>query len=166
MKNSIFANAELMTAKTLKTEKAANKRAVREALREYLPALDGAFKRVAQSADKRSRDVANAAKGKFAAAAAEEILALVSAGTLDARTARMYPVAYLVAKCYPWQTEDGILLHKRTEEREDGERVKVWRAKKLTKAAADVIMSASLCAFVDACGKPQPEIHAEGERVE
>lgn len=165
MKQSIFTNAEMMTKKAVKSEIAATKRAVREALREYSAALDGALKRVAQSADKRSRDVANAVKGKFASEASAEIVRLVSEGTLDARGARLYVSAYIVARCYPWQSADGVLLCKRTEEREDGERVKVWRAKKLTKASADGIMQKSLEHFVSTCGKPAPEIHADGEYI-
>lgn len=165
MKQSIFTESMMMTKKAIKSEIAASKRAVRDALREYIPALNGAFLRVAQSADKRSRDVANAAKGKYAAAAAEEITRLVSEGTLDARGARMYPVMCIVRECYPWQAEDGTLMTKRTEEQADGTKVRVWRAKKLTKAAADKILSDSLCNFVQGCGEPRVEIHADGERI-
>lgn len=163
MQTTIF--SDKLQGKALKSAQATHKRAVREALRDYASALDGAFKRVAQSADKAARDVANAAKGKYAAEAAEEITALVQAGTLDARGARMYVAAYVVARCYPWQAADGTLMCKRTEEREDGERVRVWRAKKLTKAAADGIMAAALCHFVATCGKPVPEVHEDGQLV-
>lgn len=163
MKNSIFSST--MTGKALRSAQATHKRAVREALRDYSAALDGAFRRVATSADKSARDVYNAMRGKLAAAAAEEITDLVSAGQLDARGARLYVAAYMVAKCYPWQAEDGTLLCKRTEEREDGERVRVWRAQKLTKSAADKIAQKSMDAFISACGNPVPEMHADGELV-
>lgn len=163
MKTKLF--SDKLQGKALRTAQATSKRAVREALREYAAALDGALKRVASSADKTARDVANAAKGKYAAKAAEEITALVQAGTLDARGARLYVAAYIVAKCYPWQAEDGTLMCKRSEEREDGALVKVWRAKKLTKSAADGIMQRALCHFVATCGNPVPETHTDGEVV-
>lgn len=163
MKTTIF--SENLQGKALRTAQATHKRAVREALRDYSAALDGAFKRVAQSADKHARDVANAAKGRFASEASAEITALVQAGTLDARGARLYVAAYIVAKCYPWQSADGTLMCKRTEEREDGERTKVWRPRKLTKGAADGIMTAALCHYVATCGKPEPETHEDGEQV-
>ena len=165
MKQSIFTSSEMMTKKAVKSEISATKRAVREALRDYSAALDGALKRVAQSADKRSRDVANAVKGKLASEASEEITRLVSEGTLDARGARLYVSAYIVAKCYPWQSEDGVLMFKRKEVREDGTEVRVWRAKKLTKSSADGIMQKSLDNFVNSLGKPEIEIHADGECI-
>lgn len=163
MKTTIF--SEKLQGKALRSAQATHKRAVREALRDYAAALDGAFKRVAQSADKQARDVANAAKGRFASEASAEITALVQAGTLDARGARLYVAAYIVARCYPWQSADGTLMCKRTEERADGERVKVWRPRKLTKGAADGIMNAALCHYVTTCGKPAPETHEDGDQV-
>ena len=163
MKNSIFSST--MTGKALRSAQATHKRAVREALRDYSAALDGAFKRVATSDNKSARDVYNAMRGKLAAAAADEITALVSAGQLDARGARLYVAAYMVAKCYPWQSEDGVLMCKRTEEREDGERVRVWRQQKLTKSAADKIAQKAMDAFIAGCGSPVVEIHADGEIV-
>lgn len=163
MKTTIF--SENLQGKALRSAQATHKRAVREALRDYAAALDGAFKRVAQSADKRARDVANAAKGRFASEASAEITALVASGALDAHGARLYVAAYIVARCYPWQAADGSLMCKRTEEREDGERVKVWRPRKLTKGAADGIMTAALCHYVATCGKPSPETHEDGELV-
>ena len=155
-----------MSGKALRQAQAGHKRAVREALRDYSAALDGSLKRVATSADKRARDVANAAKGKFAAEAAEEIARLVSEGALDARGARMYVAAVIVARCYPWQAEDGTLLRKAREEREDGSEWRVWRVKKLTKSAADGILTKALDNFVSSCGNPSVEIHADGEAVD
>ena len=164
MKNTIF--SDTMTGKALTTAKAEHKRAVREALRDYAAALDGAFKRIAQSADKRARDVANAARGKYAAAAADEITELLTAGKLAGpRDARLYVSAYIVARAYPWTNAAGELMCKRTEERE-GEPVRVWKVRKLTKGAADAIMSAALCNFVAGCGVPVQTIHEEGEPVE
>lgn len=165
MKKSIFTDATMMTKKAVKSEIASTKRAVREALRDYSAALDGALTRIAKSADKRSRDVANAVKGKYASEASEEITRLVSEGTLDARSARMYVSAYIVAKCYPWQSADGTLMCKRKEEREDGTEVRVWRAKKLTKASADGIMTKALDNFVNTLGHPYIEAHEDGESV-
>lgn len=163
MKNTIF--SENLQGKALRSAQATHKRAVREALRDYSAALDGALRRVNTSADKHARDVANAAKGKYAAEAAAEIEALVSAGTLDKRGASLYVAAYIVARCYPEQSADGVLMCKRTEEQADGSERKVWRAKKLTKSAADGIMQRALCNFVAGCGNPEIHVHEDGEQV-
>lgn len=164
MKNSIF--SDKLQGKALRIAKADHKRAMRDTLREYAPALYGALKRLMQSADKRSRDVANAANGKYSALAAEEITRLVSEGVLDKHSARTYVAVYIVSECYPWlECKAGRLMCKRKEEREDGTEVRVWRERKQTKAAADGIMLKALSNFVDGCGNPVQEYHADGEIV-
>lgn len=116
-----------LTGKELRKEKSETKKAVNEALRSYERAIEGAFNAVIKSEDRRARNVANAAKGKYRTA-------------LD-----------VVANCFPYQSEDGTLCCKKTSE--DGD--KVWAAKKLTAAAARGIVRDALKNFTNFVGAPE-----------
>ena len=126
-----------LEGKELRKEKSETKKAVNAALRDYEKAIDGAFNAVIKSEDRRARNVANAAKGKFKTA-------------LD-----------VVTNCYPWQTTNGVLCGKKTNEDD----VKVWCEKKLTAAAARSIVRESLKNFTNFVGNPQVSIVVIGEKV-
>ena len=115
-----------LTGKQLVTEKSETKKAVKAALADYEATINSAFTQVIKSTDKRCRNVANAAKGKFRTA-------------LD-----------VVANCYPYQTKAGVLACKG----KNADEVKVWKAKKLTAAAARGIVKASLDNFTKYVGAP------------
>lgn len=122
--NLFTANLE---GKALRMEKAATKKATAQALADFAKSIDAEFTKVVKATDRRARNVANAAKGKYRTALA------------------------VVESCYPWQTEDGVLACKRT--REDGTRV--WAEKKLTAAAARGIVRESLKNFTEHVGEPE-----------
>ena len=115
-----------LTGKQLVTEKSETKKAVKAALADYEATINSAFTQVIKSTDKRCRNVANAAKGKYQTA-------------LD-----------VVANCYPYQTKAGVLACKG----KNADEVKVWKAKKLTAAAARGIVKASLDNFTKYVGAP------------
>lgn len=115
-----------LTGKQLISEKSETKKAVKAALADYEATINSAFTQVIKSTDRRCRNVANAAKGKYKTA-------------LD-----------VVANCYPYQTKSGVLACKGKNEDE----VKVWKAKKLTAAAARGIVKASLDNFTKYVGAP------------
>lgn len=142
MKANIFNGGANMTAKQIKSEKAECKKVVNEALRDYNTALEGAFRQVQKSADKKSRDVANAAKGKF--------------GGKDCT------IADVIAACYPYQTADGTLCRKA--KNADGD--KVWAEKKLTAAAARGIVRDALKNFIDCMGSPSVTTVTIGAKVD
>ena len=127
-----------LTGKQLITEKSETKKAVKAALADYEATINSAFTQVIKSTDIRCRNVANAAKGKFSTA-------------LD-----------VVANCYPYQTKSGILACKGKNEND----VKVWKAKKLTAAAARGIVKASLDNFTKFVGTPDIKIVEIGKPVE
>lgn len=127
-----------LTGKQLVTEKSETKKAVKAALADYEATINSAFTQVIKSTDIRCRNVANAAKGKFNTA-------------LD-----------VVANCYPYQTKSGILACKGKNEEE----VKVWKAKKLTAAAARGIVKASLDNFTKFVGIPKITYVEIGKPVE
>lgn len=127
-----------LEGKQLRSEKSLTKKAVNAALQDYGKAIDGAFNAVIKSENRRARNVANAAKGKY-------------------KTALL-----VVANCYPYQTTDGTLLCKKVNE--EGE--KYWQAKKLTAAAARSIVRDALKNFTNFVGAPEIQVHEEGEKVE
>lgn len=133
--NLFSANLE---GKQLRSEKSLTKKAVSEALRDFEKAIDGAFNAVIKSTDRRARNVANAAKGKYQTALA------------------------VVAACYPYQTEDGVLCCKRTNEAD----VRVWCERKLTAPAARGIVRDALKCFTDGVGTPNVTIVTLGAAVE
>ena len=127
-----------LSGKLLVTEKAETKKAVKAVLASYEKCIDSAFTQVIKSDDKRARNVANAAKGKFKTA-------------LD-----------VVANCYPYQTKAGVLACKGKNE----EGAKVWKEKKLTAAAARNIVRTSLDNFTKFVGSPEITFVTIGESVE
>ena len=124
-----------LTGKALKSAKAESKKAVSEALRNYEAAINGAFNAVIKSSDKRSRDVANAAKGQYKTA-------------VD-----------VVANCYPYQAADGTLMTKKA----DADGIKRWQPKKLTAAAARGIVRDALNCFINGVGTPVVLTVVEGD---
>lgn len=127
-----------LTGKQLISEKSETKKAVMAALADYEATINSAFTQVIKSTDRRCRNVANAAKGKYQTA-------------LD-----------VVANCYPYQTKSGVLACKGKNEDE----VKVWKAKKLTAAAARGIVKASLDNFTKYVGVPEITYVEIGKPVE
>lgn len=131
-----------LTGKTLVQEKAASRKAVHASLQDFAKAIDGAFTAVIKSDDKRARNVANAAKGKYQTALA------------------------VVTNCYPYQTKDGVLLGKKSVTDADGDVVgKIWNEKKLTAAAARGIVKSALDNFIKGVGVAVVEYHTIGEAV-
>ena len=127
-----------LEGKQLRNEKSLTKKAVNVALQDYEKAIEGAFNAVIKSEDRRARNVANAAKGKYKTA------------------------LQVVANCYPYQTADGTLLCKKADE----EGTKFWQAKKLTAAAARSIVRDSLKNFTNFVGAPEIQVHEIGAKVE
>ena len=127
-----------LEGKQLRSEKSLTKKAVSAALQDFEKAIEGAFNAVIKSEDRRARNVANAAKGKYKTA------------------------LQVITNCYPYQTADGTLLCKKNNE--DGE--KYWQPKKLTAAAARGIVRDSLKNFTNFVGAPEVQVHEVGEKVE
>lgn len=127
-----------LTGKELRIEKSETKKAINAALRDFEKAIEGAFNAVIKSEDRRARNVANAAKGKYRTA-------------ID-----------VVQNCFPYQTEDGMLCAKK----KDDEEVARWQVKKLTAAAARGIVRDSLKNFTNFVGAPEVTIVKVGEKVE
>lgn len=127
-----------LEGKQLRSEKSLTKKAVNVALQDYEKAIEGAFNAVIKSEDRRARNVANAAKGKY------------------------HTALQVIANCYPYQTEDGTLLCKKADE--EGE--KYWQAKKMTAAAARSIVRDALKNFTNFVGAPEIQMHEIGEKVE
>lgn len=117
-----------LQGKELKSEISASKKAVNNALASYSKAIDAAFTQVIKSEDKKARNVANAAKGKYTTA------------------------LLVVANCFPYQTADGTLCTKKKKSESDD--TKIWAEKKLTAAAARSIVRDSLKNFINSVGAP------------
>lgn len=127
-----------LEGKQLRNEKSLTKKAVNTALADFEKAIEGAFNAVVKSEDRRARNVANAAKGKY------------------------HTALQVVANCYPYQTAGGTLLCKKADE--EGE--KYWQAKKLTAAAARGIVRDALKNFTNFVGAPEIQVHEIGEKAE
>lgn len=127
-----------LAGRELKHEISETKKAVSQALRDYEGSINAAFTQVIKSTDKRSRDCANAAKGKFGTAVA------------------------VVAACYPYQTANGTLCRKRTTE----EGARIWDEKKLTAVAARGIVRDALKNFAAGVGNPSVAVVVIGAPVE
>ena len=127
-----------LTGKELRTEKSETKKAINAALRDFEKAIEGAFNAVVKSEDRRARNVANAAKGKYRTAIA------------------------VVQNCFPYQTEAGVLCAKKKDEDE----VYRWQVKKLTAAAARGIVRDSLKNFTNFVGAPEITIVKVGATIE
>ena len=127
-----------LTGKELRIEKSETKKAINAALRDFEKAIEGAFNAVIKSEDRRARNVANAAKGKYRTA-------------ID-----------VIQNCFPYQTEDGVLCCKKSYD----DATKVWAEKKLTAAAARGIVRDSLKNFTNFVGTPEITIVKIGAKVE
>lgn len=127
-----------LEGRALRHEISETKKSVSQALRDYESAINAAFTQVVKSTDRRARNVANAAKGRYNSAVA------------------------VVAACYPYQTADGDLCCKSTNE--DG--IRVWKLKKLTAAAARGIVRDSLKNFTAGVGTPSVSVVFIGAPVE
>ena len=127
-----------LEGKQLRNEKSATKKAINTALADYEKTIDAEFTKVIKSEDKRARNCANAAKGKFKTA------------------------LNVVANCYPYQTKEGTLTAKGKNE----EGTKVWKAKKLTAAAARGIVRDALKNFTNFVGEPVITYVTIGTEVE
>ena len=127
-----------LAGRELKHEISETKKAVSQALRDYEGSINAAFSQVIKSTDKRSRDCANAAKGKFGTAVA------------------------VVAACYPYQTADGTLCRKCT----TNEGIRIWWDKRLTAAAARGIVRDALKNFAAGVGTPSVQVVVIGAPVE
>jgi hypothetical protein len=142
LKYTIMKQINLFTAnlagKELRREKSETKKSINAALANYEKTIDAEFTKVIKSDDKRARNCANAAKGKY------------------------HTALQVVANCYPYQTEKGTLLCKKA----DKEGVKFWQAKKLTAAAARGIVRDSLKNFTNFVGVPEITIVEIGTKVE
>ena len=127
-----------LAGRELKHEISETKKAVSQALRDYEGSINAAFTQVIKSTDKRSRDCANAAKGKYGSAVS------------------------VVAACYPYQTADGILCRKCTTK----EGMRIWWDKRLTAAAARGIVRDALKNFAAGVGTPSVAVVVIGAPVE
>ena len=126
-----------LEGKELRSEKSLTKKAVNAALADFEKAIEGAFNAVIKSDDRRARNVANAAKGKFQTS------------------------LQVVANCFPYQTKAGVLCA--TKKADDD--TKIWVEKKLTAAAARGIVRDSLKNFTNFVGNPQITIVEIGDKV-
>lgn len=127
-----------LQGKQLAAEKSLTKKAISAALQDVEKAIDGAFTAVVKAENKKARDAANAAKGKYKTA------------------------LQVVANCFPYQTSEGVLCCKKSNE--EGE--KVWAAKKLTATAARGIVRDSLKNFTNYVGAPEIQKVIIGAKVE
>ena len=127
-----------LQGKALVCEKSESKKAVKESLADFEKSIDSEFSKVIKSEDRRARNVANAAKGKY------------------------HTSLQVIAACYPYQTKEGTLCCKAKNE----EGVKVWKEKKLTAAAARGIVRDSLNNFIKFVGVPEITTVVIGSEVE
>lgn len=136
-----------LQGKALTSKISVCRKAVAESLRDYDKALEGAFSMVVKSNDRDARDCANAAKGRFKTAAA------------------------IVANCYPYITESGLLLRKiRKTDNEgnpivdsEGKFCKIYAERALTAAAARGILKDSLSNFIKSVGEPTQVVAEIGQ---
>lgn len=162
----IMANVNLftsnLTGRALVVEKSATRKATAAALANFAASIDAEFNKVIKDQDRRARNVANAAKGRYQTA------------------------LNVVAACYPYQTaapvvtetpktetaprvvtvKGGALLTRQTVKDESGKSRRIWVEKNQTAAAARGIVRAALDNFTKTIGAPVVEIHAAGDIVE
>lgn len=131
-----------LEGRALIAEKAATRKATAAALANFAASINAEFTKVIKDPDRRARNVANAAKGRYQTAAA------------------------VVANCFPYQTADGMLLTRAAVREFDGTVTGyVWTEKKLTAAAARGIVRAALDNFTKTVGAPVVEHHELGEEA-
>lgn len=127
-----------LEGKALRIEKSETKKATAAALADFAKSIEAEFTKVIKADDRRARNVANAAKGKYQTA------------------------INVVANCYPFQTKNGILACKKSNE----EGAKFWSEKRLTAAAARGIVRDALKNFTNFVGKPEVTIVEIGAPVQ
>ena len=107
--NNLFTQSALMSKKAVIVAKSETKKEARETLAVFATALVSEFGRLTKSESKRVRDCVNAMRSKYPANT--EL-------PKDARAVRQS--IDIVAACYPFQTNDGVLLAKCADKDEDG----------------------------------------------
>lgn len=153
--NNLFTQSAIMSKKAVITAKSETKKEARETLAVFATALASEFGRLTKSESKRVRDCVNAMRSKYPANT--EL-------PKDARAVRQS--IDIIAACYPFQTENGILLSKCTEKDEDGNVIRrYWCARKLTAAAARSIVLACVNNYTNTIGTPVVERHEAGETI-
>lgn len=119
-------NLNTSSKKEVKAAKSTDKKAINAVLTNGAKMLEAAFSAIVKDNDKRARNIANNAKGRYQSAVA------------------------IVANCWPYQTEAGELAKKATTK--DGR--KVWAVKELTAVSARGLLRDSLKNFIDGNGRP------------
>lgn len=153
--NNLFTQSALMSKKAVITAKSETKKEARETLAVFATALTSEFGRLTKSESKRVRDCVNAMRSKYPANK-----------ELPQKAREVRQAIDIVAACYPFQTQDGVLLSKCTDKDEDGNVVrKYWGARKLTPAAARSIVLASVKNYTDTIGAPVVERHELNETI-
>ena len=153
--NNLFTQSALMSKKAVIVAKSETKKEARETLAVFATALASEFGRLTKSESKRVRDCVNAMRSKYPANT--EL-------PKDARAVRQS--IDIVAACYPFQTNDGVLLAKCADKDEDGNIVrKYWGERKLTAAAARSIVLACVNNYTNTIGAPVVERHEVDETI-
>ena len=152
---NLFTASALMSKKSIIVAKSETKREARETLAVFATALASEFGRLTKSESKRVRDCVNAMRSKYPANT--EL-------PKDARAVRQ--AIDIVAACYPFQTNDGVLLSKATDKDEDGNITRhYWSERKLTAAAARSIVLACVNNYTNTIGAPVVERHEVDETI-
>ena len=153
--NNLFTQSALMSKKAVIVAKSETKKEARETLAVFATALTSEFGRLTKSESKRVRDCVNAMRSKYPANT--EL-------PKDARAVRQS--IDIVAACYPFQTNDGVLLAKCADKDEDGNVIrKYWGERKLTAAAARSIVLACVNNYTNTIGAPVVERHEVDETI-
>ena len=153
--NNLFTQSALMSKKAVIVAKSETKKEARETLAVFATALASEFGRLTKSESKRVRDCVNAMRSKYPANT--EL-------PKDARAVRQS--IDIVAACYPFQTNDGVLLATCADKDEDGNIVrKYWGERKLTAAAARSIVLACVNNYTNTIGAPVVERHEVDETI-
>ena len=153
--NNLFTQSALMSKKAVIVAKSETKKEARETLAVFATALASEFGRLTKSESKRVRDCVNAMRSKYPANT--EL-------PKDARAVRQS--IDIVAACYPFQTNDGVLLAKCADKDEDGNVIrKYWGERKLTAAATRSIVLACVNNYTNTIGAPVVERHEVDETI-
>lgn len=153
--NNLFTQSALMSKKAVIVAKSETKKEARETLAVFATELASEFGRLTKSESKRVRDCVNAMRSKYPANT--EL-------PKDARAVRQS--IDIVAACYPFQTNDGVLLAKCADKDEDGNVIrKYWGERKLTAAAARSIVLACVNNYTNTIGAPVVERHEVDETI-
>ena len=153
--NNLFTQSAQMSKKAVIVAKSETKKEARETLAVFATELASEFGRLTKSESKRVRDCVNAMRSKYPANT--EL-------PKDARAVRQS--IDIVAACYPFQTNDGVLLAKCADKDEDGNVIrKYWGERKLTAAAARSIVLACVNNYTNTIGAPVVERHEVDETI-